>query len=198
MQVGLFHYIQTLVDTYSEMLVVDKKKVPIWSRRLHVALRAYQELLMTLSAMDKYSTEAVRNSSRVLKGNIFYVLEYREMCLVLLQAYKESQHSLTYLKDLVETTHIFLKLFQEYCQQNRHVIVQKKARRKSRKGSKKTTKKKEKEGESVSMTADASQPSVPFEEIAGEISAALQEQPCLPEGMSPFDAASDISMEDQK
>ena len=190
---GLFHYIQTLVDNYSEMIVVDKKKAPLWSRRLHMALRAYQELLMTLGAMDKVSTESVRNSSRVLKGNIFYVLEYREMCLVLLQAYKESQHSLAYLKDLVETAHIFLKLFQEYCQANRHVIVQKKNRVKS-----KSSKNKKKKKTNEPGTATAESPTVSFDEISGEISAVLQEETSLPDGEAPFDAASDLSMEDQR
>lgn len=173
------------------MLVVDKKKIPIWSRRLHMALRAYQELLFTLGAMDKYATENVRNSSKVLKGNIFYVPEYREMCLVLLQSYKEHHHSLAYLKDLVETNHIFLKLFQEYCQTNRHVVIQNKKTKRVKKKSK--TKKKE-----TNETTVSTDPPVPFDEIAVEISSALQEESSLPDGISPFDAASDLSMEDQK
>lgn len=178
------------------MIVVDKKKAALWSRRLHMALRAYQELLMTLAAMDKVTTETVRNSSRVIKGNIFYVLEYREMCLVLLQAYKEAQHSLAYLKDLVETTHIFLKLFQDYCQANRHVIVQKKGRTKGKKG--KSSKGKKKKTKGNEEGADGASPSVSFDEISGEISKVLQEETSLPGGEAPFDPASDLSMEDQR
>jgi hypothetical protein len=46
-----------------------------------------QELLMTLLAMDKSADEGVRSTARVIKSNIFYVLEYREMSQVLLQSF---------------------------------------------------------------------------------------------------------------
>lgn len=184
------------MENYSELIVVDKTKFALWSRRLHVALRAYQELLLTLGAMDKHPSETVRKSSRILQGNVFYVPEYREMSLVLLKAYKETQHSLDYLKDLVETTHIFLKLFQEYSKTNRHVIIKTKSRiQKKRKKKKKTV-----ETESSDQANGNVTPSTPptFDEIAAEISSALQENPSLPEGMSPYDAASDLSNDDQK
>jgi len=42
---------------------------------------------MTLLAMDKSADEGVRSTARVIKSNIFYVLEYREMSQVLLQSY---------------------------------------------------------------------------------------------------------------
>jgi timeless len=42
---------------------------------------------MTLLAMDKAADEGVRGTARVIKSNIFYVLEYREMCQVLLQSF---------------------------------------------------------------------------------------------------------------
>lgn len=192
-QTNLFHYIQTLVDNYSEMIRIDKAKAALWSRRLHLALRAYQELLMTISVMDKHQNESVKNSARVLKGNLFYVLEYREMCLVLLQNYKEDQFSLSYLKDLIETTHIFLKLFQDYGKSNRHLIVQKKAR------SIKKKRKRNKNGEKSEPNSSAIPlATTSFDEIAAEISSALEESHSLPDNVSPFDAASDLSMDDQK
>jgi len=30
------------MEQYYEMILVDKKKIPLWSRRLHLALKAYQ------------------------------------------------------------------------------------------------------------------------------------------------------------
>ena len=161
----------------------------MWSRRLHVALCAYQELLMTLNAMDKSSSESIRNSSRVLKSNVFYVPEYREMCLVLLLNYKETQHSLTYLKDLIETNHIFLKLFEQFAKGNRHLVVQNKAKAPQKR--KKSKPKKTKEDKE-----DTPPPS--FDEIAVEISSALQEIPSLTDDVVPFDAASDLPMDDQR
>ena len=176
------------------MIRIDKSKAALWSRRLHLALRAYQELLMTLSAMDKNQIESVKNSARVLKGNLFYVLEYREMCLVLLQNYREDQFSLSYLKDLIETTHIFLKLFEEYGKTNRHLIVQKKSRPKKTKKKRKSAKSDHSDRNPASMSLATTN----FDEIAAEISSALQEKPSLPDHVSPFDAASDLSMDDQK
>lgn len=168
---------------------MDKKKAAVWSRRLHVALRAYQELLMNLNAMDKYGSETVRKSSHVLKSNVFYVPEYRELCLVLLQNYKETQHSLAYLKDLVETNHIFLKLFEQFGKGKRHLIVQNKSKAPQKR---KKSKKKKLEGEETTT------PPPTFDEIAVEISSALQEQPTLPDDISPYDAASDLPMDDKK
>lgn len=195
-QVGLFHYIQTLVENYAEMIRIDKTKVSVWSRRLHLAVRAYQELLMTLSAMDKCGDERVVNASRVLKSNVFYVPEYREMCLVLLQNYKETQHSLAYLKDLVETNHIFLKLFEQFAKENRRLVVQKKT--KATRKRKKNKKTKKSEGDETLASSSESQPPPSFDEIAGEISATLLQEPALPDDIIPFDAASDLPMDDQK
>lgn len=178
---------------------MDKTKVALWSRRLQLALRAYQELLMTLAAMDKCTNEAVKKSARVIKSNVFYVLEYREMCLVLLQNYCETQHSISYLKDLVETTHIFLKLLEQFCKSNRHVVVQKTVRCKSSTKKKPKTKsvssKKAFPDESNATTLAAS-----FDEISGDISSALQqtENDLQPIDVLPFDAASDVPIDDQK
>lgn len=177
------------------MIRIDKQKASLWSRRLHLAVRAYQELLMTLSAMDKHGCERVVSSSRVLKSNVFYVPEYREMCLVLLQNYKETQHSLAYLKDLVETNHIFLKLFEQFGKENRRLVVQKKTKvTKKRKKNKKTAEKKSAGGDETSNAASMSS----FDEIAGEISSTLLQEPTLPDDVIPFDAASDLPMDDQK
>ena len=209
LQVGLFHYIQGLIEHHSEMLRMDKTKVALWSRRLQLALRAYQELLMTLAAMDKCSSsEPVQKSARVIKANVFYVLEYREMCLVLLQNYCETQHSVSYLKDLVETTHIFLKLLEQFCKTNRHVVVQKTVRRNAaNKSASSRIKPKSKTKSSTFKKKTTSEPATAplstaasFDEISGQVSAALQqaENGLQPIDVLPFDAASDVPIDDQK
>jgi hypothetical protein len=48
-----------------------------------------QELLMTLTAMDKSNDSAIRESSKIIKSNIFYVVEYRELILTLLLSFDE-------------------------------------------------------------------------------------------------------------
>ena len=48
-----------------------------------------QELLMTLTAMDRSDDSAIRESSKIIKSNIFYVVEYRELVLTLLLNFDE-------------------------------------------------------------------------------------------------------------
>lgn len=38
----IFYIIQRQMDQYYEMIVTDKKRIPIWSYRLHLALEAYK------------------------------------------------------------------------------------------------------------------------------------------------------------
>lgn len=38
----VFHLVQRQMEQYYEMMITDKKKIPVWSRRLHLALKAYQ------------------------------------------------------------------------------------------------------------------------------------------------------------
>ena len=145
--------------------------------------------------MDRYGSDEVKRSSRILKGNIFYVLEYREMCMVLLQNYKETQHSISYLKDLVETTHIFLKLFETHTQGTRHFMIQKKVR--ARRKRKKTKSKKNGESQVEETTVNAVPPPE-FDEIAAEITGVVQQGSELPDGMRPYDPLNEAPMDDQK
>lgn len=38
----VFYLVQRQMERYYEMMITDKKKIPLWSRRLHLALKAYQ------------------------------------------------------------------------------------------------------------------------------------------------------------
>lgn len=38
----VFYLVQRQMEQYYEMMITDKKKIPLWSRRLHLALKAYQ------------------------------------------------------------------------------------------------------------------------------------------------------------
>lgn len=133
MSVGSFHYIQKQAVLFFEMISMEKKKLRLWSRRLHLALLAYRELLHTLSDMEKSTEFVVKESTKVIKSNIFYVMEYRELILTLLVMYDELKMSSTYLNDLIETQHIFIRMLQSYCQQDGQFITQKKAKKKHKK-----------------------------------------------------------------
>lgn len=160
MSVPMFHYVQQQMENYYDMIKVEKKKFGPWIRRLHLALKAYKELLNTLLAMDKSTDPSVKDSAKVLKSNIFYVLEYREFILQTCLNYDENKmpRSVTrfyicilyccavqfivkvkyfrsYLVDLIETVHLFLKMLEHFCKKT-GLVVQKKVKKKSKSKSK--------------------------------------------------------------
>ena len=56
---------------------------------MHLAMKAYGELMATLDTMSRSSDLKIRDSAKVIQGNIFYVIEYREVFLMLLKKYDE-------------------------------------------------------------------------------------------------------------
>uniref|UniRef100_A0A668AUH0 Timeless circadian clock n=1 Tax=Myripristis murdjan TaxID=586833 RepID=A0A668AUH0_9TELE len=137
-----FHFIERNITNYYEMMLTDRKEATSWSRRMHLALKAYQELLQTVNEMDCSQDENIRQSSNVIKCNIFYLMEYREIFLTLLRKFDETRQPSSFLKDLVESTHLFLRMLERFCKGRKNLMVQvcrKKAKRKKARGQKKPT-----------------------------------------------------------
>lgn len=42
MAVETFYFVQKYLETWHEMMTTDKKKIPLWSTRMHIALKAYK------------------------------------------------------------------------------------------------------------------------------------------------------------
>lgn len=57
-------------------------------------------------------------------GNIFYLMEYREIFLTLLRKYDETRQPHSYLKDLVESTHLFVRMLERFCKGRKNLMVQ--------------------------------------------------------------------------
>uniref|UniRef100_A0A8D2KU70 Timeless circadian regulator n=1 Tax=Varanus komodoensis TaxID=61221 RepID=A0A8D2KU70_VARKO len=185
--VRTFHFIEQSLTNYYEMMLIDKKEATSWSRRMHLALKAYQELLMTVHEMDRSPDEAVRHSSHILKNNIFYVMEYRELFLTLFRKFDETKQPRSFLKDLVETTHLFLKMLEKFCKGRSNLVVQK-------------SKKKKKKALARHTGSDVhSHSPEELEEMWPRLAEQIKKctEP-LPESIVPFDAASEVSMEDQR
>lgn len=190
MSIRAFHFIERNITNYYEMMLTDRKEATTWSCRMHLALKAYQELLMTVNEMDRSQDENIRQSANVIKSNIFYLMEYREIFLTLLRKFDETKQPRSFLRDLVESTHLFLRMLERFCKGRRNLVVQKKRvkRRKSR------GKKSVPEAE---MTPEA------LEEAWGAVAEELratgfQLSLTVREGMVPFDAASDTPLEEQR
>jgi len=69
MSVQTFHYIQTQLENCYDMLSSDKKKMLLWSRRMHLALRAYKVKICVIG-------EGEHNVNRIFRqynNNLFSV-----------------------------------------------------------------------------------------------------------------------------
>ncbi|KAM3935169.1 protein timeless homolog [Leptodactylus fuscus] len=184
-----FHFIEQNLTNYYEMMLTDKREATSWARRMHLALKSYQELLMTVNEMDHSKDPSVRESSKVIKNNIFYMMEYRELFLALFRKFDETKQPRTFLKDLVETTHLFLKMLEKFCSGKSTVMVQ-------------TRKVKKKKKKKPSQSAEQPRSSEELDEIWKSISEKLNScamgSESLPEEIVPFDAASEIPVEEQR
>lgn len=57
-------------------------------------------------------------------GNIFYMMEYREIFLTLLRKFDERTQPRSFLRDLVESTHLFLRMLERFCKGRNNLMVQ--------------------------------------------------------------------------
>ncbi|CDQ68289.1 unnamed protein product [Oncorhynchus mykiss] len=190
MSIRAFHFIERNITNYYEMMLTDRKEASSWSRRMHLALKAYQELLLTVNEMDRSRDEDIRQSANVIKSNIFYLMEYREIFLTLLRKFDETKQPRTFLRDLVESTHLFLRMLERFCKGRNNLVVQRKrVKRKKSKGRKNPT---------VAETTPEE-----LEETWGAVAEELratsfQLSEALTEGAVPFDAASETPLEEQR
>ncbi|KAI0224465.1 hypothetical protein LSAT2_024533 [Lamellibrachia satsuma] len=194
MSVQAFHTIHMNLQTFHEMVLTNKKEGVIWSRRLHLALNAYHELLETMSAMEKTKDPRLRDSANVMKSNVFYMLEYRDIFLMLLKNFDETKQSRTYLKDLVEATHLFVKMLESYSKCRSHLVVQRKKRNAGHR------KKKQKASRHTNGTTQPSEEELEelWDNVSSELSAIFQGRGEIPQEVTPFDAASEIDVDLQR
>ena len=100
---------------------------------------------------------------------------------------------MSYLKDIVETTHAFLKLM-EHMSKSNHIMVSKKQKKvKPRKNTNKSTTAKGVTGSGDGFLSQRESNEQKWDQVSNELSALLQgSTENLPEIVSPFDAASDM------
>ncbi|XP_040890183.1 protein timeless homolog [Toxotes jaculatrix] len=190
MSVRAFHFIERNITNYYEMMLTDRKEATSWSRRMHLALKAYQELLLTVNEMDRSEDESIRQSSNVIKSNIFYLMEYREIFLTLLRKFDETRQPRSYLKDLVESTHLFLRMLERFCKGRKNLMVQRKKVRRKKSHVEKNPSFPDTSPEALENTWK-----IVEEELKGS---GFQLSESLTESIVPFDATSETPLEDQR
>ncbi|BFF90723.1 protein timeless homolog [Drosophila madeirensis] len=195
LSVQCFHWVLTRMQHDMDMIVSDKKQARLWAKRLHVALLTFRELLQSLLALQKLQDDNARALFDMLLNNVCYVLEYRETILHLLMNYNEAHSTKVFLRDVVETANVFIKMMERFCQDS--VVVQDK-RRVAGGRRKKQPKAKTKQAAAPQPTED--ELSSKWAEMASEVCTVLYGGVNLPEDELPipFDAASDKSIDDQR
>lgn len=193
LSVQCFHWVLMRMQHDMDMIVSDKKQARVWAKRLHVALQTFRELLLSLLALQKVKDDRALALFNMLLNNVCYVLEYRETILHLLMNYNESHSTKAYLRDVIETANIFIKMMEKFCKDT--VLLQEKKR--TKKGGRKSKANKKPEPK-PQLTED--ELSNKWAEIASELSELLINELQLPEEDQPlpFDATSEKSIDDQK
>uniref|UniRef100_A0A8C7RDY8 Timeless N-terminal domain-containing protein n=1 Tax=Oncorhynchus mykiss TaxID=8022 RepID=A0A8C7RDY8_ONCMY len=190
MSIRAFHFIERNITNYYEMMLTDRKEASSWSLRRFSGLPLFSPPLVVSSSLLCFLFHYFSKSSVSLPGNIFYLMEYREIFLTLLRKFDETKQPRTFLRDLVESTHLFLRMLERFCKGRNNLVVQRKrVKRKKSKGRKNPTAA-ETTPEELEETWGA---------VAEELRAtSFQLSEALTEGAVPFDAASETPLEEQR
>nr|XP_058960155.1 protein timeless homolog [Pocillopora verrucosa] len=190
LSVVTFTDLLNVIVKFYDGLESNKSEASIWGRRLHLAIQAYKELLINLTFMDKSEDGSLQENTKIIKGNIFYTPEYRDTFLSLIRKFNMTIQTKSYLQDLIEAFHIFLKMLEKYCSGKTHIVVKKK---------KKISKKKKRNPPSVPVNLTPEESEEKWQELASDLSATLQGHAGdIPDSVVPFDAASEIPVDEQK
>lgn len=191
LSVRTFHFVEQNLTNYYEMMLTDRKEAASWARRMHLALKAYQELLATVNEMDMSPDEVVRESSRIIKNNIFYMMEYRELFLALFRKFDERYHPRSFLRDLVETTHLFLKMLERFCRSRGNLMVQNKRKKRKKRAQKQGV-------ASGDVCHSPEELEATWPALAEQLLQCAQDPELSVDSIIPFDAASEVPVEEQR
>lgn len=89
--------------------------------------------MLHIQEMTQSKDSTILQSSKVILSNLLYHSEYREVFVLLLRNYNEAVLPLTFLEDVVEMTHVYLRLVNLYSKQTGQVVIQKKRKSTKRK-----------------------------------------------------------------
>ncbi|XP_003739198.1 protein timeless homolog [Galendromus occidentalis] len=121
-----FHYVQTQVEKCHEMMMTDKRNVHLWVKRLHLHLKTFKQLLMTVSAMGQHKDPQVCEASKILQKHLFNLPEYRDVALHLLLNFNENVAPVEFPRDLACTIHIYLRMMERCSSRGQARAVKKK------------------------------------------------------------------------
>ncbi|ORY47718.1 timeless-domain-containing protein [Rhizoclosmatium globosum] len=115
-----------LFVTKRMQIYLDEKKWP----ELQSALECLKQMLVTLNAMAASGNEEYQDASNNIQNNLYYEAFIIESIAHLCKTFKDQ--SFSYLKNLVETVHIFLKMLEKFSKSKAFMVVRRKKRAKAK------------------------------------------------------------------
>ena len=102
--------------------------------------------------MGESKDDTLRSNATIMKNNILYRPEYRDIFVTIMRNYNEVVSSRALLRDLVEMVHIYLRLVEHFCKKKGRVLVQ--GKRKKRGAGRRKKSRKETENDPVVLSTD--------------------------------------------
>ena len=105
--------------------------------------------------MGQSEDATLRNNATVIKNNILYRPEYRDVFVTVLRNYNEVVSSKALLRDLIETVYLYLRLVEQLCKNRGRIVVQgKRKKRGARGGKRKKSRQEDTEHEPVVLSSE--------------------------------------------
>ena len=79
-------------------------------------------------------SKSEHENSKVMQSNVFYHPEYRDIFVTLLRNFFEVFQTTSSLRDIVECTHVYVRMMERYCSENKHLVVRETKKRSKKKG----------------------------------------------------------------
>lgn len=113
-----------LLDVYCWVLsYLSSCCVRVW--KMYCLLIFARYIVTTKSSLFQFiHSECLIILASLLTGNIFYLMEFREIFLTLLRKFDERMQPRSFLRDLVESTHLFLRMLERFCKGRNNLLVQ--------------------------------------------------------------------------
>ena len=193
LSIDTFSYILSIIFKFQEDIktlnakqIEEKRKA---AKRLHKAIKAYHEMLENLYLMITSRDSKIKSIGSAIENTIFYHQEYRELPTILLKQFHTRIFTKSYLADLILCTHLYIRMLEAYTKANT-LIVQETKRKKVKKIAKKKKKR--------NLLSDAELLAMWEGDIENEVINILSSNSIYTDHVRPFDASSDLSMEQQR
>ena len=193
LSIDSFSYILQLIFRFNESIKTlsakEAKQLMEMSKRLHNAVKAYQEMLNNLHLMVISKDTKITDIANVIQNNIFYQQEYRELPPMLLKEFNRKNQSRSYLRDLIECTHTYVRMLDAYSI-SKPLIIQETKKAAKKKG-KKTKKKK-------NMLSEEEMKEMWEGDIERDVIGIMSSGSVTTSNVQPFDASKEYTMDQQR